>query len=76
MSAIFPLERARRGLRTHDERHGRVFAGSHHERQLKHRIRVHGVLNAMNLFNGISRSTLSPKCLADGIPFTGPLGWY
>jgi hypothetical protein len=39
---------------------------------LKHRIGVYGVLNAMNLFNGISGSTLSRLCLADGIPFTGP----
>ena len=37
---------------------------------------MHGVLNAMNSFNGISGSTLSPRCLADGIPFTGTAGWF
>jgi hypothetical protein len=30
----------------------------------------------MNSSNGISGSTLSPRCLADGIPFTGPAGWF
>src|SRR5438093_10529047 len=40
------------------------------------RRRLRGVLNAMNSINGISGSTLSPRCLADGIPFTGPAGWY
>jgi hypothetical protein len=34
-----------------------------------------GVLNAMNSLNG-NGSTLSPRCLADGIPFTGPAGWF
>jgi hypothetical protein len=30
----------------------------------------------MNSFNGISGSMLSTRCLADGIPFTGPPGWF
>ena len=29
----------------------------------------------MNLFNKISRPTLSPRCLVDAIPFTGLAGW-
>jgi hypothetical protein len=37
---------------------------------------IQGALNTVNSFNGISGSTLSPGCLADGIPFTGPGGWY
>jgi hypothetical protein len=35
-----------------------------------------GVLNTMNSLNGSSGAALSPQCLADGIPFTGPAGWY
>ena len=35
-----------------------------------------GVLNTMNSFNEISGSTLSPRCLADGMPFTGAAGWF
>ena len=30
----------------------------------------------MNSFNGITESTMSLRCLADGIPFAGPAGWY
>ena len=42
---------------------------------MKHRIRVYGVLNAMNLVNGLRTDTVGQR-LADGIQFTGPVGWY
>jgi hypothetical protein len=64
--------RARADKQASRDRFGRVWRAV----ALLFRRHFHGGLNAMNSFNGISGSTLSPRCLADSIPFTGPAGWF
>src|SRR5207237_1693788 len=68
-----PRDRARAGEPTSGDRIGGVRRAL---ALLLSRPRLRGVLNAMNSINGISGSMLSPRCLADGIAFTGPAGWY